>query len=233
MMNSTSARPPIAYHISFCTYASWQPGDGPGTPASRELRGRNQWVPPDPTRLERFRQPPAEAPFVIEDGQRAIIAASIKDICAFRGWELLAGRVRAREVQVVVRHAVTPERMMTDMKARATRALRQAGLIGPERRVWARHGSTLYLFHETDVEHAITSCKGAGSGAPAAPVIERGTRSDGPDLLRARHVVRGSGPSDAGEVGLGGVQEAGVAVKVERGQGEGFGSPHRVLMRFG
>ena len=140
----------------------------------------------------------SDKPFVIEDGHRATIAQSIKELCAFRGWELLAGKVRAKEVQVVVRHAVTPERMMTDMKARATRALREAGLIGPDRRVWARHGSTLYLFQEADVERAVASCKGAGGAsgatardaAAAVPISEGRPRTGTPSYC-VRGKVRG------------------------------------------
>ena len=232
MTNSTAAHPPIAYHITFCTYASWQPDDGPGTEASGQSRGR--WAPPRPGREVPFNQMLSDKPFVIEDNQRATIAQSIKDVCAIRGWDLLASKVRAKEVQVVVRHAVTPERMMTDMKARATRVLRQEGLIGPSRRVWARHGSTLYLFREADVERAVASCRGGGGQAsPATQVATAGVavseiraRTGAPDLDRARR-------GDAGEVGLGRTHQVGVAAEVDRRQRESLGGPHRVVVRFG
>jgi hypothetical protein len=41
---------------------------------------------------------------------------------------------------------------MNDLKSYASRALNQAGLDGPERKRWARYGSTLWLGVERD-EH--------------------------------------------------------------------------------
>jgi hypothetical protein len=40
-------------------------------------------------------------------------------------------------------------------KAYATRKLRQAGLINQQVKPWARHGSTVYLWSEEEVNRAI------------------------------------------------------------------------------
>jgi hypothetical protein len=48
-----------------------------------------------------------------------------------------------------------PERILSDFKSYATRALRKSGLLSNPLTPWARHGSTLYLWKEGDVAKAI------------------------------------------------------------------------------
>jgi hypothetical protein len=49
----------------------------------------------------------------------------------------------------------TPEEAMATLKAWSTRRLREAGHVAAAARVWARHGSTRYLWTEADVEGAL------------------------------------------------------------------------------
>lgn len=50
---------------------------------------------------------------------------------------------------------VTPEQVMRESKAWATRALREAGMVDDGVRVWTRHGSTRYLRGDRSVARAI------------------------------------------------------------------------------
>jgi hypothetical protein len=43
---------------------------------------------------------------------------------------------------------------LNELKARATRSCREAGLIGQDQPMWTRHGSTRYLWTEDDVDRA-------------------------------------------------------------------------------
>jgi REP element-mobilizing transposase RayT len=88
--------------------------------------------------------------------RRRIVLEAICNVCAFRGWNLHAVYVRARHVHVVVTGAQTPERMMNDFKAYASRALNKAGLDNPERKRWTRHGSTRYINNESYLAAAIS-----------------------------------------------------------------------------
>ena len=63
---------------------------------------------------------------------------------------MLAAHVRATHVHAVVHGLTSPERIMTDFKAYASRRL-----SGPRGQRWARHGSTLYLWKTEEVELAI------------------------------------------------------------------------------
>ncbi len=44
---------------------------------------------------------------------------------------------------------------MNAFKAWATRRLREASLAAQEERIWARHGSTRYLWNEEDLSNAV------------------------------------------------------------------------------
>lgn len=56
-------------------------------------------------------------------------------------------------IHVVICAGEPPEKVMNSMKAICTRRLKEAGLAG-ERKVWARHGSTRYLWKEKDARDA-------------------------------------------------------------------------------
>lgn len=68
----------------------------------------------------------------------------------------LAVHVRTNHVHVVVEaEHVSPEKVMNDFKSYATRRLNQLGCDGPERKRWARHGSTRWLWKDEEVREAI------------------------------------------------------------------------------
>ena len=48
-----------------------------------------------------------------------------------------------------------PEPILNAFKAYSTRALHRAGLLSTTVSLWARHGSTIYLWKERDVAKAI------------------------------------------------------------------------------
>lgn len=95
------------------------------------------------------------APLVLDAPRRRVVLGSIRETCAYRGWELLAAHVRTNHLHVIVISESKPERVMGDLKAYASRALAQAGLEPSERRKWARHGSTRWLWEEENVRASI------------------------------------------------------------------------------
>jgi hypothetical protein len=56
--------------------------------------------------------------------------------------------VRTNHVHLLVAANERPERVMSTLKTWTTRDLREAGLAAPGQKVWARHGSTRYLWDE-------------------------------------------------------------------------------------
>ncbi len=72
-----------------------------------------------------------------------------------RGWELLASTVGGRHVHVVVGSCgEDPGKAVGTLKSIATRRLRECGEFGQQDRIWTRHGSTAYLWHDEAVTRA-------------------------------------------------------------------------------
>jgi REP element-mobilizing transposase RayT len=86
--------------------------------------------------------------------ERGMVDATIREVCAFRGWSLLALNVRTNHLHALVYAEVDPERVMNDFKSWSTRRLREHRLVAPARDVWTSHGSTRHLWKEEYVEAA-------------------------------------------------------------------------------
>jgi len=93
-------------------------------------------------------------PRSLDDASRAATDDAIREVCRRREWGLLAINVRTNHVHAVVAADCRPEQVMQSLKAAATRELRARGLAAPNDRLWSRHGSTVYLWREADVDSA-------------------------------------------------------------------------------
>ena len=89
------------------------------------------------------------------EGARRVVLAAIQRHCAHRGWNLLAAHVRSNHVHVIVEAETRPERIMNEFKSYASRELNQLTSERPDRKRWARHGSTRWLWKDEDVRHAL------------------------------------------------------------------------------
>ena len=92
--------------------------------------------------------------FLLNTQTAPVVQRSIEAVCEYREWTLHAINVRTNHVHALVGADVPPERVMNDFKAYATRGLREAGLVEPDRRVWARHGSTRWIDSDRSFEMA-------------------------------------------------------------------------------
>jgi REP element-mobilizing transposase RayT len=87
--------------------------------------------------------------------RRDAVLEPIREVCGQRGWSLLAAHVRSNHVNTVVQAEAPPERVMNDFKAYASRRLNQMRLDEPDRKRWARHGSTRFLWKPKHILAAI------------------------------------------------------------------------------
>jgi len=87
---------------------------------------------------------------------RAIVTRTIEDHCIHRGWTLEAVDVRTTHAHTIVRSpGRPPEPVLVQSKAWATRRIREASMLSEDQVVWSEHGSTRYIWHESDVLPAI------------------------------------------------------------------------------
>jgi len=96
-----------------------------------------------------------ERPLVLDEQQRLVALEAVLGVCRYRGWNAHAVHVRSTHVHTVVAAAdVKPEKMPTDFKSYASRALRSKANC-ERRRYWTDHGSTRYLWNEVSVKAAV------------------------------------------------------------------------------
>ena len=160
---------PVAYFLTAHTYGARLHGDAagsvdadhavPGTPLYRRNDGR--------ARFERslLKHPPVR----FDRRRRRTVQARVRAVCVHRGWRLLAVHVRSTHLHaVVIADGAPPERVLNDIKAYATRGLREAGLIDQAKTVWSRHGSTKYVSNAYSLMRVVRYVV-EGQGAPLDP----------------------------------------------------------------
>ena len=145
---------PLAYFITFHTYGTWLPGDPrgsvdahhsiPGTPCVGLSEGRKA------ASARRLAHPPVE----LCPEERTLVLRTTQEVCRHRGWVLHAANVRVNHVHAVIRAEPSPERVMNDLKAWATRRVIEAGLHPRGTPLWVRHGSTRHLWRPEAVRAA-------------------------------------------------------------------------------
>jgi REP element-mobilizing transposase RayT len=72
-----------------------------------------------------------------------------------RGWSLLAAHVRTNHVRAIAEADVPPEKVMNEFKSYASRELNRLDRDGADRKGWARHGSTRWLWKDEDLQQAL------------------------------------------------------------------------------
>jgi REP element-mobilizing transposase RayT len=148
----------LAYFITFHTYGTWLHGTskGKGSVDREHNQYGGEFVAPNARREAEAREEMTQPPYVMDSaGERDVVCKAIVSLCRLRGWRLLALHVRTNHVHAVVDADRDPGRVMSDMKARASRELTRAGFDDATRRRWTRHGSTLHLFNELVVADKI------------------------------------------------------------------------------
>ena len=96
-----------------------------------------------------------QAPYLLGCDSRAAVLEALRGVCSHGQWNLLAAHVRTNHVHVVIEAEVRPEKVMNDFKSYVSRALNRLEPDGSDRKRWARHGSTRWLWNDQDVRHAV------------------------------------------------------------------------------
>jgi len=92
------------------------------------------------------------APYTMEAADRDTVLAAVTEVCAHRGWTLLAAHIRSTHVHAIVEAETDPEEIMNTFKRYASRNRNAHGI---NRKRWSRHGSTRWLWNDQDVHDAI------------------------------------------------------------------------------
>ena len=147
---------PLAYLITFRCYGTWLHGDRRGSYRrnSRLLSGVSK-IPSRPRLASAERRQFKHSPLTLNKKQRATVEQAVRDVCKHRRYRMRAINVRTNHAHSVISALSLPEPILDAFKSYSTRALRAAGLLSVQIKPWARHGSTIYLWKERDVERAV------------------------------------------------------------------------------
>ena len=142
---------PLAYMITFTTYGTWLHGNSRGSiieqPNGTHLLNKE-------SRLEAYqKQIMTESPFVLDERSRQIILQAMLDVAQNRHWIIPAIHIRSSHIHSIVKAHPKPERIMNDLKAYCTRALRANNYS--RKHFWTHHGSTRYLYTDAKIQEAV------------------------------------------------------------------------------
>jgi REP element-mobilizing transposase RayT len=147
---------PLAFLITFRTYGTWLHGDEKG---SVGRNGNNIYGTPLMPRNESLKTKMSglarQSPFVLTPPMRLVVEEAIKNLCKRRGHIMYAVNARTNHVHSVVGAQTAPEKVAPDLKASATKMLREKGLIAADQIVWARGQSRRYLWKHRHLDAAI------------------------------------------------------------------------------
>ena len=163
------------YLITVACYGSHMHGEDPQAVDRLHNQPGSRHVEIEEKRAKMERHLMDQVPYMMDGRRRTLVKEAMQEVCAFRGWQLAACHVRTNHVHVVGDAEAALEKVMSDLKAYASRRLNEAGLDARERKRWARHGSTRWLWTKEEVDAAIVYVVG-GQGGPMA-VFERTPRS--------------------------------------------------------
>ena len=145
------ASAPAAYFITFICYGARLHGDEKGSVDRFHNDYGARFIDANPHRLNfeiRRMKSPAE---LLDAARGKIVLQAIIQHANYRGWNLHAAHVRSNHI--VVQAPLPPEKVMTEFKAYATRALNQ--FESASKRRWADHGSTRYLWDIQQLDDAV------------------------------------------------------------------------------
>lgn len=145
----------MTYFITFACYGCHLHGSESGSVDRYRNRPGTAMLPANASRHTADAARMAQPPYLLDKPRREAVLQACLEVCRYRQWTLCAAHIRTTHVHLVVEAGTSPERVMTDTKAYASRKLNDSGVDGPRRKRWARHGSTRYLWNRREISAAI------------------------------------------------------------------------------
>ncbi len=142
---------PLGYLITFRAYGTWLHGDERGSVDRFHRTYGTPVLPPSLQRTNYERRLRKQQPVYFDSRKRASIESGILETCTIRNWWLWAFNVRTNHVHTVLSANCKPERILSALKANATRSMREAGCWKSDRSPWVYRGSKRYLWTEREL----------------------------------------------------------------------------------
>ena len=145
----------IAYMLTSTTYGTWLHGDERGSIDRHGLRRSTRFLEPDPT-LEGHRRKLMKFPaYTMDQVARALVDRAMRDYCEFKGWKLIALNVRTNHFHAMFPNFEKAKKVLGALKARATRVLREQGVVAPDQPVWTKGGGVTLIYDNDGLAAAV------------------------------------------------------------------------------
>ena len=144
----------LAYFLTWTTYGTWLRSDPRGSVVDENRRGFAYAEPDHDLVAADIKRMRGDA-VLLSPEMRGMTHSTINSVCVHRGWPLHAVNARSNHVHAVLTSTISAERTLADLKAWATRRMREAGLVGMNDRVWTTHGSTRHIFDRESLARAV------------------------------------------------------------------------------
>jgi REP element-mobilizing transposase RayT len=154
-MQSKEIAIPLAYFITFSCYGTWLHGEKETSVDRDHNIPKTEFLSFNQARQISAKKRMLEIPYFLDEPQRQIVLNTIKEVCQYREWTLMAAHVRTNHVHLIVHAMLSPENIMNTIKAYSSRRLNESKLDNQRMNRWTRHGSTRYLWREEDIEATI------------------------------------------------------------------------------
>ncbi len=142
------------YLITWVCYGARLPGQS-GIVSRKQNRFGGRFPEPKAAWERQSSSRMAQEPYLLDSVRRQMVLNAMHEVCSSRGWTMLAAHVRTNHVHTIITANCRPEQVLIALKAYSSRALNESELDDPDRRRWARHGSTRYLWTGDAVRAAI------------------------------------------------------------------------------
>ncbi|MCG3183747.1 MAG: hypothetical protein ICCCNLDF_01856 [Planctomycetes bacterium] len=146
---------PAIYLLTWNTFGTWLHGDERGSVDRKGNTFREKFLGHDPLLEAANRRRMNHPPLILDARQRGCVRRAIESDCGKRGRQILALNVRTNHVHLVVAAHDSVDRVLHNVKAWSTRALRDAGLVDRNTPVWTSSGNKRVLDTPESVSAAI------------------------------------------------------------------------------
>jgi REP element-mobilizing transposase RayT len=145
---------PIAYLITFRTYGTWLHGDERGSIDRYHNKFQGPRAVASDLRAKVHRGRLKSPPLMLNANCRVIVESAVREVCAFRGWSLVALSVRTNHAHVVAGGNAGSAKMLNDFKSYSTRRMRERGEWKFDHSPWVDKGGRRNLWTEGHVDRA-------------------------------------------------------------------------------
>jgi transposase IS200 family protein len=146
----------MTYFITFACHGCRLHGTADGSVDRKHNLYGSPLAKPNPERLAAELDLMDQSPYQMDEPRREAVLDAIICRCKQADWHPLAVHVRSNHVHIIVDARAQPEFVMTQLKSAASRRLNILRLDDPNRKRWARHGSTRRLFNDESIQRAVS-----------------------------------------------------------------------------